>query len=308
MGLQGVNRDVRAGQLLDGPVGLTALSRIAVVAEGDLDWALEGHARGGDLGRLRDEVRTGVQATKVSISRLARESPDALLRRFDSTIQSYSHGYAMTWRDVRRQLALCRAELLPLAQELAEVEEIAWWWGPVDRERQMVTEGCTGYVDEVTEGGGDWWVAATGPRVLQTTRGPVGGAGSVSSVCLDESWIPVERPSVTRCVATSGRVLEIGSPADWAAFVAIYGRRASDASAREWESMSGVRAAWFMPDWRQVGVDYDGVHLTFAGYLSTAYRPLEVGSGLTMLAGWNPDCTVWLRQDAARAHHDAVTR
>jgi hypothetical protein len=294
--------------LLDGPVGLTALARLALVTNGDVDWALEGLARGGDVGRLQDEVGKGVQATKESISRLAQESPDVLLRRLDSTIQNYSHGYAMTWRDIHPRLESCRPELLPLAQELAGVEEIDWWWGPVDRERQMVTEDSTGYKERGVLGLSGWWVAPFGPRILHTTRGPVGRSGSVSSVCLDEAWMPVENPAVARLEATSGRVLEIGSPSDWIAFVASYGLRASGESAREWESMSGARAEWFTPDWRQVGVDYDGVHLTFAGYLSTAYCPLDVGPGLTMLAGWNPDCTAWLRQDSAKTYHDAITR
>ncbi len=40
--------------------------------------------------------------------------------------------------------------------------------------------------------------------------------------------------------------------------------------------------------------DYDAVHLTAAGYLTTAGWPVPVGEARTVLAGWNPDETYWL--------------
>ena len=42
------------------------------------------------------------------------------------------------------------------------------------------------------------------------------------------------------------------------------------------------------------GGDWDGVHLSVAGYLATAGRALPVGKARTLLAGWNPDETYWL--------------
>lgn len=43
-----------------------------------------------------------------------------------------------------------------------------------------------------------------------------------------------------------------------------------------------------------VAADYDAVHLTVAGYVSTAGRALPVDGACTMLAGWDPDQTFWL--------------
>ncbi|MEO7124431.1 MAG: hypothetical protein ABI400_15220 [Lacisediminihabitans sp.] len=40
--------------------------------------------------------------------------------------------------------------------------------------------------------------------------------------------------------------------------------------------------------------DYDAVHLTVLGYLTTAGRALPVRDSHTVLAGWNPDETYWL--------------
>lgn len=65
--------------------------------------------------------------------------------------------------------------------------------------------------------------------------------------------------------------------------------------------MTGIAGAWFIPDYVAVASDYDAVHLTVAGYLTTAGRALpldELTAGgtvaRTMLAGWNPDETYWL--------------
>lgn len=59
--------------------------------------------------------------------------------------------------------------------------------------------------------------------------------------------------------------------------------------------MTGRAADWLMPDYRAAADDYDALHLTVAGYLSTAGRVLPVTTdAATMLAGWDPDTTWWL--------------
>ena len=49
-----------------------------------------------------------------------------------------------------------------------------------------------------------------------------------------------------------------------------------------------------MPRWSAIARDWDGVHLSVAGYLATAGRALPVGAARTLLGGWNPDETYWL--------------
>lgn len=50
-----------------------------------------------------------------------------------------------------------------------------------------------------------------------------------------------------------------------------------------------------VPDWEQVAGQWDAVHLTTLGYLSGATRALPVDTDTaTMIAGWNPDTTIWL--------------
>ena len=63
---------------------------------------------------------------------------------------------------------------------------------------------------------------------------------------------------------------------------------------------------WVQPDWWAVSRDYDGVHLTALGYLSTAGRALATEDGVTVLAGWEPDCTFWLTETLTRTDQDTL--
>jgi hypothetical protein len=54
-----------------------------------------------------------------------------------------------------------------------------------------------------------------------------------------------------------------------------------------------------VPDWAAVAERYDAVHLTYAGYLSSAGLAIPVedpadDSARSLIAGWNPDATYWL--------------
>ncbi len=55
------------------------------------------------------------------------------------------------------------------------------------------------------------------------------------------------------------------------------------------------------PDYTAVAADYDAIHLTVLGYLTTAGRDLPAGDARTMLAGWDPDTTYWLTDCLAPA-------
>lgn len=58
---------------------------------------------------------------------------------------------------------------------------------------------------------------------------------------------------------------------------------------------TGVAGRWTIPDWSLAAAEYDAVHLTVAGYLTTAGRALDVTrDAATVLAGWDPDVTNWL--------------
>jgi hypothetical protein len=118
-------------------------------------------------------------------------------------------------------------------------------------------------------------------------------------------WLPIERPV---------RVWEIHGPADWVRLVSTYpadGRLYSG-----WElpgpnqhrrhvdvllavaGQHAVRIAGrqLVPDWQAVAADFDGVHLSWAGFLTTeGYISDLDGGDVTMLRYWFSERTLWLR-------------
>lgn len=100
--------------------------------------------------------------------------------------------------------------------------------------------------------------------------------------------------------APDARALEVAGPADWVLLVERYPLEVTASRRHDWYRTTGRDGAWVIPDWFAVAADHDGVHLTVAGYLSTAGRALPVdvpGLGRpaqTVLAGWDPDITWWL--------------
>ena len=66
-----------------------------------------------------------------------------------------------------------------------------------------------------------------------------------------------------------------------------------------WYDTTGEYRDWFIPDWVSVAADYDAVHLTMMAYLTTPgiAIPLSANSGATVLAGWDPDATFWIRRN-----------
>ncbi len=63
---------------------------------------------------------------------------------------------------------------------------------------------------------------------------------------------------------------------------------------QDWWRATGQDADWLIPDYARLAERYDALHLTVSGYLTTAGRALPAGAGHTVLAGWDPDQTLWL--------------
>jgi len=222
------------------------------------------------------------------------------------------------------------AALIPVARALTTAPAARWWSGPLDRDRQQFIEfvfegeqgreeppelsGAVAGLGEWREStldderrsasrpsdpaanySGNWWSAPNVTGIFSTTRsltrrGPVGlrlvedSMGWQEAVC----W-PVE-PSA------DARVLEIRGPADWAALVARYPLEVTRSRWHDWFKTTGRAGTWLIPDYPAVAADYDAIHVSVGGYLTTAGRAVPVGSEDTcsVLAGWSPDETYWL--------------
>ena len=228
------------------------------------------------------------------------------------------------------------ALLAPVAEVVAAAPASAWWATPVDRAGQHVvgwpwedaperprTTGARGALvqwrtdtliadegaarerpaDARAAAAGEWWSTPALSGVPVTTRARPEAADRPAPVGLvlveDEAGWPTARTWPVQVPATA-RVLELTGPHAWTALVERFPLDVSDARRGVWWEVTGRDGAWAIPDWPAVAGEYDAVHLTVDGYLSTAGRALPVdvpGAGRpvsTLLAGWDPDATWWL--------------
>ncbi len=89
---------------------------------------------------------------------------------------------------------------------------------------------------------------------------------------------------------------EIDGPHAWTRLVDRYPLDVTNARRHDWYRTTGRAGIWRIPDWVAVAAEWDAVHLSVAGYLTTATRALTLADkhAATMLAGWDPDQTWWL--------------
>jgi hypothetical protein len=140
---------------------------------------------------------------------------------------------------------------------------------------------------------GRWWSAPALSQLPSTTRA-LSGLGAVRLAVVEDrqGWTgancwPLEahRRSTT---------YEISGPDRWADLVANHPIEVTWSRRHDWWRVTGWAGTWMIPDWEAVAADYDAVHLTVGGYLTTAGRVLTAGDARTLLAGWDPDQTYWL--------------
>lgn len=143
---------------------------------------------------------------------------------------------------------------------------------------------------------GAWWSAPIAHPGVDTARSIGQPPLPVGLVFVEDSFGWTAATS-WRVLPTRGvRVLELGAPEHWVDLVRRYPLEVTATTKRgDWWRTTGRDGGWAMPDWPSVAEDWDGVHLSVAGYLTTAGRALPVDSDTaTVLAGWPPDATFWL--------------
>ncbi len=142
---------------------------------------------------------------------------------------------------------------------------------------------------------GRWWSTPALASLVTSTR-PLPGLGAMELAWREDS--PGQRDALIWPLATiaPARVWEIDRPEAWTRLVDEYPLDVTHARRHDWYKTTGRVGTWRIPDWCAVADDWDAVHLTVAGYLTTATRalPLAGADAATVLAGWNPDQTWWL--------------
>jgi hypothetical protein len=135
---------------------------------------------------------------------------------------------------------------------------------------------------------------------LVTTTRPLPGLGSIELAWEEDSFGQRNASIWPLTTIRVPRVWEVDRPA-WVGLVDRYPLDVTNARRHDWYRTAGRVGTWRMPDWSAAAADWDAVHVTVAGHLTTATRALPLGDGdaATVLAGWNPDQTWWVTDTLA---------
>ena len=194
--------------------------------------------------------------------------------------------------DIEREAALERGTHLEgLAREVAAHPASQWWLDPCDTSRQMLPTYRSS--DPQPERPGEpthitWEDYAQRPANGHSTSTLYGEVSSID-VAIERNlrdWMGLDQRSHA-IVDQGASVLEINGPADWHALCA-----AAPRVNKQRNSPAGKGT--LVPDWRSVAEEYDGVHLTFAGALTTPFVRETSAAGITMLWSWDVEHTTWV--------------
>lgn len=280
-----------------------------------------GQARAGRNRQAADVVADQVTTAAAGLDQLAGfgDRP-ALLAAFAAVMDGGGVDAAAA-----PHLAAAAATLLPVAGSLAAAPAAQWWWEPPDRNHQrwlgtggeQIPRGpalaealrAQAAADEEEERraarqlpwppedgktySGIWWSPPLGSGVL-TTTGPVGPLPAVELGCALDS-IGEDRFEVWAVeISPQARIWNITSPDDWGRLAARYPRDVTASRRHDWYRTTGRMGTWILPDWPRAGRDWDGVHLSIAGYITATGSAIPAAGAATVLLGWGPDQTLWL--------------
>ena len=140
---------------------------------------------------------------------------------------------------------------------------------------------------------GSWWSTPALYGLVHSTR-TLGTHGPVRLSLVEDAmdWTSAQCRAVQ--VRPGASIFEIDGPDDWSALVARYPLAVPRSRRHDWFRLTGQDADWAIPDYAAIAADYDGIHLSVMGYLTSAGRVLRAGGYQTVLAGWSPDETWWL--------------
>ncbi len=193
-----------------------------------------------------------------------------------------------------------------LARAILEESDTDWWFGPLDRERQVWVTQDGSPPDSAQ------LVPPTQPpssheRYAQKVEWPfctstlVGAASSWIDAIdygvgdLRQVYTSPPYPIWLLTVDASARVFEVDGPQAWHDLCVRYpAEGATGRAGRGTPDFSGDKDR-LVPDWSAMAADWDGVHLTFGGWLSAEQVRVDSASGWTYHWAWDAEQTMWLR-------------
>ena len=194
--------------------------------------------------------------------------------------------------------------LQALARTILEHPATAWWFDPVDLDNQVWISH-----DKVLPDTANWQRPKSPPdrweRYAQKPRsGPyqytstLNGGDTSLFVALDEGvgdlnlWsLPLQCWKLQVCPAV--QVYEIHGPEDWNQLCIRYSAEGTKDGPPDQN--------WLVPDWGAAAEDWDGVHLSLGGLLTTENVRYESEGGVSMLLFAGAELAYWLRGFSSNA-------
>ncbi|KZE40689.1 hypothetical protein [Microbacterium sp. T32] len=243
-------------------------------------------------------------------------SPEVLDAALEASVDGARYWQAPDGADVLASSAEMRPVLAPVAAAVARAPGAREWARPLDRERQWTVsfagvpvldeapgdvlarwreEAAASEIEWAALGegrwSGTWW--STPPAGLALTTPPA-AHGDPLRLRYVEDGLGWQSARARRAIVPDGVVIEIAGPDDWEALCARHPLVVTASRGHDWGRMTDRRGPWVQPDWASMANEAVGVHLSVAGYLSTAGRVIPVGAlGSSLVAGWSPGETYW---------------
>lgn len=325
--------DQRLDDILDGPRGRRLCLSLITSSEPSL-WTLTIHAaRSPNDASLRAELASGI----AGFSTMNALTDAALLQALADSTDHARYWQEPDEEDQLLQHPQLQRALEPVAFHVSNHAATRWWRSSIALEDQNhvqwigdmpydppAVSGASARLKQwkadVVEGelraarrpkpvaaniSGVWWSTPAIAGLITTTRS-LPGLGAIKLMAAEDrlGWATADVWPMKP--AADCRVYEISGPDAWVGLVARYPMDVTFSRRHDWWRASGHDGTWCQPDWSAIASDFDAVHLTALGYLSTAGRVLPVGDARTMLAGWDADETYWLN-DALESTGAPVT-
>lgn len=182
-----------------------------------------------------------------------------------------------------------------LAHEIADSDDARWWFESMDRLNQVWLGTSWDAAPVVAPLVSDPHYAAKMqlPRSWFTTSTDYSGRSAVHALLAHQAgdWDPAYPLSAQAIqIDVAARVFEINAPEDWHFLAASYPLEAAASGGL------GDASLDIVPDWNTAASDWDGIHLSFGGFLLSAFVDVQRAGKATRLWRWESESTLWLRE------------
>ncbi len=186
------------------------------------------------------------------------------------------------------------------AERIARATELAWWWGPLDRNTQIWSSHAGSDriepgLDRASMGplsGFERYAHKPHPSILTSTA--IDGISSlvIATAVGNNDLRPHTGDKIRRRrlpVRSDARVYEVTGPAAWAALARRYPAIAPAGHTYPEDRQEIV------PDWPAVAHDWDGVHVPLGAMLLATDVWVTDTAGTSRFWAWEAESTYWLR-------------